>query len=191
MNDRHTARPEGMPPRDAARRLETPLPPRPPASPDHPDLDAEIAAAEWRVIERDARVLRHGAQLGERLSSRSTQARLLLAGVAGVAAVVALSRLARRAPAQPAAPEARGATRGAAPPPAQPAWLQWLPLALQLVTASSRPAAPPPPAGLMGWVGPLLAAGRGWAGLRRGGAGRAAAAGTPAASPSRRGPGPR
>lgn len=153
------------------------------AMPESLDLDAQIAAAELRVIERDARVLHHGTQLGERLSSRSTQLRLLLAGVAGVMALVRWSRK----PHKGGGARAGQAGRQAAPPPqaaVQPFWLQWLPLVLQLVASSSRPAAPPPPTGWMGWVGPLLAAGRGWAGLRGDRAGRKAAtvsgtAGTP------------
>lgn len=184
-----------MSPAPAPQSVPHPPMPSPPAArePVTPplDLDAQIAAAELRVMERDARLLRHGHQLGERLSSRSTQARLALAGVAGVVAIVALARLARRPARAAAAPPGAARHAPTAPTPAlQPLWLQWLPLALQLVTASSRPAAPPAPtpAGWMGWVGPLLAAGKSWAGRHPGRASRAASSGAPGSeSAARRG----
>ena len=129
----------------------------PPAAVD--DLDALIAAAELRVLQRDRRVLRHGEQLKQRLASHGTQARLGALGVAGVAAIVLLSRQ-RRAKGGTAPSRERETT--AKRTPAATWWVVWLPVLLQLFTAgSARPARPP---GMAGVASMLVSVARQWAG---------------------------
>lgn len=128
------------------------------ASDTEEDLDAQIAAAELRVIAGDARVLGNVELLKRRLASHGTQARLGALGAAGAAAIFLLARARRRSgtPARQPAHEA----------PAQPSrWVPWLALLLQLVSAGAGSPSRPP--GMVGWISALLSARRRWRGPGR------------------------